>query len=107
LGTEVGFQIDKFATREYKLEKKQSSRGTMTIYGSDGRGLQGMLTKVNSVQIGKMRQAQVRGGVFKDGYSDGDGEFVQGLVGMEFMKWYNVVFDKWNNKIYYYPKKMQ
>ncbi|MBI1182907.1 hypothetical protein GC194_01455 [bacterium] len=102
-GSEVGFQLDKYITNEYKLYKIQKDRGSMRLYGPTGEGIEGMLTRVPSVQIDGMRQTMVRGGLFKDGYSQGDGEFAQGLVGMDFLKWYNFVLDKWGGKLYYKP----
>lgn len=107
IGSEVGFQLDKYATNEYKMNKIQTDKGFMRIYGSDGRGLEGILTYMPAIQIGNMRQTRVRGGYFKDGYSSGNGEFVHGMIGMEFLKWYELVLDRWAGTVYYRPKKQE
>jgi hypothetical protein len=107
LGSEVGFQLDKWATKKYKLHKIQKDRGHIRIFGSDGKGLQGMLTRVKSVQIDEMRKTMVRGGVFEDGYSKGSGEFVHGMVGQDFLQWYNIVLDRWGEAVYYKPVRME
>jgi hypothetical protein len=107
VGSEVGFQLDKFATNEYKMDKIQTDKGFMRVYGSDGKGLEGILTYMPAIQIGQMRQTRVRGGYFKEGYSSGDGEFVHGMVGMEFLKWYELVLDRWSGTVYYRPKAQE
>lgn len=107
LGSEVGFQLDKWATKKYKLHKIQKDRGHIRIFGSDGKGLEGMLTRVKSVQIAEMRKTMVRGGVFEEGYSDGSGEYVNGMVGQDFLQWYNIVLDRWGEAVYYKTVKME
>jgi hypothetical protein len=107
IGSEVGFQLDKWATKEYKLKKIQKDRGSMRVFGSDGRGLEGMLTRTKSVQIGDMRKSMVRGAVFEDGYSKGNGEFVHGIVGQEFLQWYCIILDRWDQKVYYKTAKRE
>ncbi|MGB0430691.1 MAG: hypothetical protein ACPGLV_09475 [Bacteroidia bacterium] len=107
LGTEVGFQLDKWATKKYKLHKVQKDRGHIRIFGADGRGLEGMLTRVKSVQVHDMRKTMVRGGVFENGYSDGNGEFVNGIIGQDFLQWYNIILDRWGETVYYKPLKME
>jgi len=107
VGSEVGFQIDKYLTRQLKLVKIQRDRGHMRLFGPDGKGIEGMLTRMPSVRIDNMRVTNVRGAVFEDGYSSKNGEFVQGIVGQDFLKWYNLIFDKWGGKVYYAPKKQE
>jgi len=105
VGSEVGFQLDKYITRKLKLTKVQDDKGTMRLFGPDGKGIEGMLTRVPSVMIDNMRVTNVRGALFENGYSNKNGEFVQGVVGQGFLKWYNVIFDKRGGKVYYVPKK--
>lgn len=107
VGSEVGFQINRHMTREFDLEKIQRDRGSMRIFGSDGKGVQGMLTRVPSIQMHDLRLTMVRGAVFKDGYGDSDGSFNHGQLGQGFLKWSNLIFDKWGSKVYYKPKKQE
>lgn len=105
VGSEVGFQLDKHITRTHNLIEIQRDRGYMRLFGPDGVGIQGTLTRMPSVRIDNMRVTNVRGALFEDGYSKKDGEFVQGLIGQDFLKWYNLIFDKGHGKVYYTPKK--
>ena len=109
VGSEVGFQINKHITKELKLEKIQKNRGHMRIFGPDGKGVQGMLTKVPSIQMDGLRITMVRGAVFKDGYGDKTGTFNHGLLGQGFLKWTNLIFYKWDGTgtIYYKPKQQE
>ena len=107
VGSEVGFQINKHMTRTLKLSTIQKDRGHMRIFGPDGKGVQGMLTKVSSIQMGDLRINMVRGAVFKDGYGNTIGTFNHGQLGQGFLKWTNLIFDKWGSKVYYKPKKQE
>lgn len=107
VGSEVGFQLDKHITMRYDLIKSQRDRGHMRLFGPDGTGIEGMLTRMPSVRIDNMRVTNVRGALFKDGYSKKNGEFIQGVIGQDFLKWYNLIFDKWSGRVYYAPKKQE
>lgn len=107
VGSEVGFQINKHMTKTLKLTTIQRDRGHMRIFGPDGKGVQGMLTKVPSIQWDGLRVNMVRGAVFKDGYGKNPGTLNHGQLGQGFLKWTNLIFDKWGSKVYYKPKKQE
>lgn len=99
-GSEVGFLLDKYIVRKHDIHKIQKDRGNIRIYGADGQGLEGMLTRMKSVQVGPMRRFFYRGGVFEDGYSQKNGEFVQGQIGQPMLKWYSTIYDPINRRVW-------
>lgn len=99
-GSELGFVLGKQAVKDYKLLKVQRDRGVIRIFGPTGEGIEGTLTRVQSIQIGSQKMSLVKGGLFPRGYDMKVKTFVNGQVGQPFLKFYNVIFDKQNNLVY-------
>lgn len=100
IGSEVGFTLDQQTTREYKLTKNEKNRGRIMLVGPDGKGVFGMICRIPNVTLGTFNHPQAKGGVFHDGYGINKNSGVQGQIGQPILKFYNVVFDFNNSKLW-------
>ena len=101
LGAETGFVLDDKIVKSRKLLKSHPNKGNISVFGSDGKGIKGMYTKIPSLRIATFRQRLVKGGMFSDSYGLNKRNQVAAEIGQGFMKYYNVVLDKHREVLYF------